>query len=85
VKIGDLSDLPPTLDGRQVAELLGCSYWALLEMVKRDEAPVPPIRLGHRLRWATAPVLRLLGLDSEGLPQEAGEVVPIRPDREVAR
>jgi len=60
--LDDGGELPPTLDGHQVAELLGCSYWGLLEMVKRDECPVAPLRLGRKLRWPTALVLGVLGL-----------------------
>jgi hypothetical protein len=61
--LGDLRDLPPTLDGHQVAEILGCSYWSLLEQVKAGTCPVEPLRLGRSLRWPTVAVLRLIGVD----------------------
>lgn len=54
--------LPPTLDGRATAELFGCSYWSLLEQVKRGDCPVMPLRLGKRYRWPTALVLEAVGL-----------------------
>ena len=60
----NLRNLPPTLDGRQTAELLGCSYWSLLQQVKAGTCPVEPLRLGRCLRWPTSAVLKVLHLDS---------------------
>jgi hypothetical protein len=65
--LDDLRDLPPTLDGRQVAEILGCSYWSLLEQVKFGRCPVEPLRLGRNLRWPTVAVLRVIGIDSDAV------------------
>src|ERR1035437_8846882 len=47
-----------------MADMLGCSYWSLLEQVKSGTCPVMPIALGHKYRWPTASVLRLLGVDA---------------------
>lgn len=72
MKLAELAHLP-TLDGHQTAELLGCSYWSLLEQVKRGDCPVVPLRLGRKYRWPTAAVLRLLGIDplnDERLPAQ---------------
>ena len=66
MKIGEVADLPTTLDGRQTAELLGCSYWSLLQQVKAGTCPVAPLRLGRALRWPTRAVLKALHLDSAG-------------------
>ena len=66
IRMSGLADLPPTLDGRQVAELFGCSYWSLLEQVKDGACPVAPLRLGRKLRWPTAQVLRVLGVEPGG-------------------
>ncbi len=63
MRLADLADLPPTLDGHRTAEILGCSYWSLLEQVKAGVCPVEPIRLGRNLRWPTATVLRTIGLE----------------------
>lgn len=73
MKLSEVDDLPPTLDGHQAAELLGCSYWHLLELVKRGEAPVEPLRLGRSLRWPTAAVLRALGIDWAPAPRDETE------------
>ena len=35
-----------TMSARDAAKLLGCSYWMLLEMVKRKE--IPCITIGNR-------------------------------------
>lgn len=35
-----------TMKAKDAAELLGCSYWMLLEMVKRKE--IPCITIGNR-------------------------------------
>ena len=60
--LADCQHLPPTLDGHQTAEILGCSYWMLLELVKAGRAPVEPLRLGRRLRWPTIAVLAVVGI-----------------------
>jgi len=63
VKIPDPHERP-TLGAEEVAELYGCSTWAVYK--NKDELPVPPIRVGRCLRWPTLPVLRNLGLVPEG-------------------
>jgi predicted DNA-binding transcriptional regulator AlpA len=59
----DLNDLPSTLGAPQVADIWGCSEWAVYAMVKANSCPVAPLRLGRKLRWPTLPVLRSVGLD----------------------
>lgn len=68
MNLADVPSLPTILDGHKTAELLGCSYWHLLELVKRGDAPVEPLRLGRRLVWPTARVLEVLGLDRDRGP-----------------
>jgi hypothetical protein len=61
--LDDLRSLPPTLDGHQTAEILGCSYWTLLEMEKAGTSPVPALHLGRCLVWGTVAVLRTIGIE----------------------
>lgn len=49
----------PTIGVPEMAELFGCSEWFVYQHA--DEFPVPPIRVGRKLRWPTAPVLAGLG------------------------
>jgi predicted DNA-binding transcriptional regulator AlpA len=51
-----------TIGAPEVAELYGYSEWFVYQHA--DELPVPPIRVGRKLRWPTAPVLRSLGIES---------------------
>ena len=62
MKIADIGDLAPTLSGHEAAELLGVHYETLLAAVHAGTCPVQPLRLGRRLRWPTAPVLKAVGL-----------------------
>lgn len=68
MNLAEIDSLPTVIDGHTTADALGVSYWHLLELVKRGEAPVEPLRLGRRLMWPTARVLALLGLDRDGGP-----------------
>jgi hypothetical protein len=56
----DLEILPPLLDGRQLALLLDCSYWSVMEGAKRGDLPIVPLRIGRLVRFSTAAVLRVL-------------------------
>lgn len=80
IRLDDVGSLPTTLDGHQVAEVFGVSYWGLLELVKRGDAPVAPLRLGRKLRWSTVAVLAAVGIplqrDTAG-PSKAGDVVTL--------
>lgn len=58
-------DLPPTLDASQTAKLLGVSYWTLLRAVNAGTCPIDAIRVGRSLRFATARVLSVLGVDAD--------------------
>lgn len=53
----------PTMAATEVAEVWGCSAWAVYEMVRSQTCPVEPLRLGRKLRWPTARVLASVGLD----------------------
>lgn len=84
--LDDLHDLPPTLTAEQVAEMWGCSTWAVYAMAKAGECPVAPLKLGRRLVWPTMGVLRSVGLlgDGEGPATAAGPsmIVSTSPDNE---
>ncbi len=62
--LAEIADLPPTLDAKVVADMLGCSIWALYDSVKAGACPVEPLRVGRKLRWPTVLVLRALGLEA---------------------
>jgi hypothetical protein len=61
----DLSNLPPTLDVKTSAPLVGCSAWQLYAEIREHGAivGVPVLRIGRRgIRIPTRPLLRALGL-----------------------
>jgi predicted DNA-binding transcriptional regulator AlpA len=60
----DLSNLPPALDLPAAAVLLGISRTAAYELVRSDTWPTPVLRLGHRIKIPTQPLLALLGLST---------------------
>jgi predicted DNA-binding transcriptional regulator AlpA len=57
--------LSPTLSANETASLLGVSYWTLLRAVNSGTCPVEPLRLGRSLRFPTAMILDLLGIESK--------------------
>lgn len=61
--LDEVQTLPTTLKADQVAEVWGCSTWAVYAMVKEGTCPVAPLKLGRNLRWGTAPVLRSVGIE----------------------
>jgi len=54
---------PKTYQAKELAELFGCSTWAIYEAVRRGDCPVEPIKIGKRLVWARARVDALLGIE----------------------
>ena len=58
----DPAELPPALDLPDAARLLGISRTAAYELVRTDAWPSPVLRLGHRIKIPTRPLLELLGL-----------------------
>lgn len=79
----DTAGLPPTLSTEQAAQLLGISTDLAYELVRRGEAPVEPLRLGRRLRWPTARLLAVLGLERDtapgGIPEPSQVVLHVTP------
>jgi hypothetical protein len=55
--------LPTALTTEQAAQLLGVTRVGLWKMAGDGTAPVPFFHVGRLLRWPTAPILRLLGLE----------------------
>lgn len=60
----DVRALPPALDLREAAFLLGISRTAAYELVRSGDWPTPVLRLGCRIKIPTEPLLRLLGLST---------------------
>lgn len=63
MQLADVAGLPPTLTTEQAAEMLGVSKDHLWKLAREGTAPVEPLRLGASLRWPTARLADLLGLD----------------------
>lgn len=61
--IGEATNLPAVLTTEQAADLLSVSTDHLWALARERRAPVEPLRLGRSLRWPTAPLLAVLGLD----------------------
>jgi hypothetical protein len=59
----DRAELAPTLTAAETAELLGCHVESLRELCRRGCSPVEPLRLGRALRFPTARVLEVLGIE----------------------
>jgi hypothetical protein len=59
----DVASLPTSLNTEEAARLLRLSRVGLWGMARDGDAPVPFFHAGAALRWPTAPILRLLGLD----------------------
>ena len=47
-----------TLSGKEAAEILGVSYWLILELAKKGE--VPHIRMGNRVLFRADSLLKWL-------------------------
>jgi len=58
----DLRQLGLHTDVATAASILGIGRSTAYELIRRDEFPVPVLRLGHRLRVPVAPLLALLSL-----------------------
>ena len=69
----DLGDLPPTLDTAQASRLLGVSKDLLWRLAREGTAPVEPLRLGSTLRWPTARLAAVLGVDPRTATERSTE------------
>ncbi|WSW98513.1 hypothetical protein OG714_31730 [Streptomyces sp. NBC_00989] len=58
----ELLELPVVIDLVTAARALGIGRTRAFELVRRDEFPVPAIRVGSTWRVPTAPLLALLGI-----------------------
>jgi hypothetical protein len=58
------SELPVALDLPDAAQLIGISRTAAYELVRTGQWPSPVLRLGHRIKIPTQPLLELLGLST---------------------
>jgi excisionase family DNA binding protein len=64
-KRSDLAALPAVLNVEQAAEVLDLSRTAAYELIRSGAWPTPVFRLGRLIRIPTAPVLKLLGIETE--------------------
>lgn len=60
----------PTIQLREAAKLLGISASTAYAAVKAGTFPVPVIHIGSRISVPTAPLCKLLGIDSD-MPKAA--------------
>lgn len=63
MQLADVASLPPTLTTAQAAEMLGVGRDHLWKLAREGTAPVDPLRLGSSLRWPTAKLAALLGVE----------------------
>lgn len=81
MKISELTELPPTLSTAQAAAVWGVGVDHLWALAHAGKAPVEPLRLGRKLVWPTAKVLRSIGFDpesSEASLTPSARVLPMR-------
>jgi len=55
--------LPPVVDLRTAADLLGMGQSAAYELVRSGDWPTPVLRLGRMIKVPSAPLLTLVGLE----------------------
>lgn len=61
--LADVRKLPPTVDMRTAAEILGVSYSLAHRQYQQGEWPTRVLKLGNRLRVPTQELRRLLGVE----------------------
>lgn len=72
--VDDLRALPPVIDLPTAARVLGIGKTVAYELVRAETWPTPVLRLGHKIRIPTEPLLALLGLSTaEQTPVGLGE------------
>jgi predicted DNA-binding transcriptional regulator AlpA len=62
LSLEDLASLPPTVDLRTAAQILGIGRTAAYALVRAGHWPTPVVRAGRLIRVPTAPLLQLLGI-----------------------
>jgi predicted DNA-binding transcriptional regulator AlpA len=62
LSLEDLASLPPTVDLRTAAQILGIGRTAAYALVRAGHWPTPVIRAGRLIRVPTAPLLHLIGI-----------------------
>ena len=60
-----LRALPAVVDVPTAAAVLAIGRTAAYELVRNGRWPTPIVRLGHRIRIPTAPLLALLGVSTD--------------------
>ena len=60
-----LKALPAVVDVPTAAAVLAIGRTAAYELVRSGRWPTPIVRLGHRIRIPTAPLLALLGVSTD--------------------
>ena len=60
-----LRALPAVVDAPTAAAVLAIGRTAAYELVRSGHWPTPIVRLGHRIRIPTAPLLALLGVSTD--------------------
>ena len=72
MNLEDLRSLPPTLTARELSNILSIGLNQVYALARSDDLPV--LRLGVTLRFPTARILKMLGLDDDVGPpgQEEG-------------
>lgn len=62
VRLGDVAELPPTVDLMTAAQMFGIGRTRAYEMAKADGFPCRVIKVGAIYRVPTADLLRVLGV-----------------------
>jgi hypothetical protein len=64
--LAELGALPPAVPAETAFKLLGCGRTSGYQQIRDGSFPVPVLRLGRVIRVPTLPLLKALGVDTEG-------------------
>lgn len=73
VRLGDLQNLPPTIDVEAAAAILGIGRTLAYQLAKKNRFPCRILRVGRRYLVPTADLIRVLGTPA---PKDAHEPKP---------
>lgn len=65
LSVSQVLELPAMATARQAFAAVGVSEYTGYELVRNDEFPIEPVRVGRAIKFRRASILALLGLEDD--------------------
>ncbi|WP_327703604.1 helix-turn-helix domain-containing protein [Streptomyces decoyicus] len=85
LSVAEVLQLPAMANAKQAFAAIGVSEYTGYELVRNDEFPIEPVRIGRAIKFRRTSILALLGLEDDNGAGGATPAPSVEPPESTSR